>query len=36
MTRIGVANKVKADVVRNILAETGVALSVEVKTDWYF
>lgn len=36
MTRIGVIDNSKADVVREILAATGVDLPVEVKTDWYF
>jgi hypothetical protein len=36
MTRIGVMNKPKAEIVREILATTGVNLSVEVKIDWYF
>jgi len=36
MTRIGVINKSKAEIVREILAETGIDLVVEVKTDWYF
>ena len=36
MTRIGVINESKAEIVRNILAETGVNLQVVVKTNWYF
>lgn len=36
MTRIGVINKSKAEIVRKILAETGVNLSVDIKTEWYF
>lgn len=36
MTRIGVIDKTKAAIVREILAETGVNLSVDVKTNWYF
>lgn len=36
MKRIGVINKSKAEIVREILAETGIDLVVEVKTDWYF
>lgn len=36
MTRIGVINESKAEIVRKILAETGVNLPVVVKTSWYF
>ncbi|MBL6986863.1 MAG: DUF4433 domain-containing protein [Methylobacter sp.] len=36
MTRIGVINTSKAEIVREILAEIDINLSVEVKTDWYF
>ncbi|MCQ8104205.1 DUF4433 domain-containing protein [Methylomonas sp. SURF-2] len=36
MTRIGVINRSKAELVREILVETGIDLPVEVKTDWYF
>ncbi|MCP4494157.1 MAG: DUF4433 domain-containing protein [Gammaproteobacteria bacterium] len=36
MTRIGVINDTKAQIVCSILAENGVELSVEVMKDWYF
>ncbi len=36
MTRIGVINQEKADIVRNILARYKVHLPVEVTPDWYF
>jgi hypothetical protein len=36
MTCIGIINESKAEIVRNILAETGVNLPVVVKTNWYF
>ena len=36
ISRIGVANETKAQIVRGILAAAQVPLPVEVKTDWYF
>lgn len=36
ISRIGVANDTKAQIVRGILAAAKVPLPVEVKTDWYF
>lgn len=36
MTRIGVINHDKAQMVREILVQTGIDLPVEVKTNWYF
>ncbi len=36
MTRIGVINQKKAEIVRAILEQNGVELPVEVMTDWYF
>ena len=36
IVRIGVIDAATADVVRGILAGSGVTLPVEVKSDWYF
>ena len=36
MTKIGVLNEEKAQIVRDILSQSGIKLNVEVKTDWYF
>jgi hypothetical protein len=36
MTRIGVIDSVKAQIVGEILGKAGINLPVEVKTDWYF
>ena len=36
MTCIGVIDDSKAEIVRNILAQTSVSLPVKVKSDWYF
>jgi len=36
MTRIGVCSEQKATLVRSILVQHGMNITVEVKTDWYF
>ncbi len=36
ITRIGVANSSKLEIVSNIIENSSLNLSVEVKTDWYF
>jgi hypothetical protein len=36
MTKIGVIDQAKAQIVSEILAQAGINLPVEVKTDWYF
>jgi hypothetical protein len=36
MTRIGVINHAKAQIVGEVLVKSGIHLPVEVKTDWYF
>ena len=36
ITRIGVANEAKRNEVAHILAQNGVKLMVDVRSDWYF